>query len=170
MGADSAGVNVDTFDIRIRDDSKVFAIGQDNTQMLLGFTSSFRMGQLLRFSLKVPTQPKGIDNYQYLCTYFIDSVRTCLSNGGYTRIECNQEVGGTFLLGFNGSIYTIDQDFQVGISNPNVDAVGSGSYYALGSLYTTQKIKDPQKRIKIALQAASTYNAGVRPPFRIMSL
>jgi ATP-dependent protease HslVU (ClpYQ) peptidase subunit len=48
IGGDSAGVS--GFDYHIREDQKVF----QNGDMIFGFTSSFRMGQLLQYSLKIP--------------------------------------------------------------------------------------------------------------------
>ena len=43
MGGDSAGVS--NLDIRIRADQKVFKTGE----FIMGFTSSFRMGDLLKY-------------------------------------------------------------------------------------------------------------------------
>ena len=51
MGGDSAGVS--GYDITIRADEKVFK----NGQCVFGFTSSFRMGQLLCYKFKVPVKP-----------------------------------------------------------------------------------------------------------------
>lgn len=60
------------------------------------------------------------------------------------------------------------------IISPLVDeyyATGSGYPYALGALYATNSISDPEQRIKIALEAASKWDSGnVRPPFDIDKL
>lgn len=53
IGGDSAGV--DGLNITIRKDSKVFKINK----FIIGYTSSFRMGQLLRFKLKINNQRKN---------------------------------------------------------------------------------------------------------------
>lgn len=163
IGGDSASLS--GLSKRIREDSKVFKVGD----VLFGFTTSFRVGQLLRFSLTIPPQ-KVEDDYQYLCTDFIDAVRKCLKNGGFTHIKDNQEIGGTFLLGYKGRLYTVDSDFQVGKVTIGFDACGCGEDYALGSLYTTKDLKfNPEERLIKALKAAAQFSAGVAPPFKIIS-
>ena len=57
IGGDSAGVAV--YNMQIRADEKVFK----NGEMVFGFTSSFRMGQLLRFSLILPPKKENQDDY-----------------------------------------------------------------------------------------------------------
>jgi len=51
IGGDSAGVA--GYSITSRADAKVFTVGP----YVMGFTSSFRMGQLLRYGLKAPKPP-----------------------------------------------------------------------------------------------------------------
>jgi len=74
LGGDSAGVS--GLDVTIRKDPKVFK----KDEMVIGYTSSFRMGQLLCFKLKIPKQPSKMDDYEYLCTLFVDAVRKCLKD------------------------------------------------------------------------------------------
>ena len=154
MGGDSAGVS--GLSITIRSDEKVFI----NGPFLLGFTSSFRMGQLLRYKFSVAKQTTNETDVQYMTTTFIDAVRKCFADNGFG----DKDKGGTFLVGYNSTLYTIDSDFQVGIPRDQYDAVGCGCELALGSLHTTRG-KKPEERITKALEAASYFNAGVAPPF-----
>lgn len=161
MGADSAGIA--GLSITIRKDSKVFT----NGPFILGFTQSFRMGQLLRFKLDPPKQTVSQDDYQYMVTDFIDSVRKCFSVNGFGDKEAT--TGGNFLVGYKGRLYTIEKDHQVGIPDVNYDALGCGSDLALGSLHTTAKFDfTPEERITMALEAATAFSAGVEPPFLIL--
>ena len=161
MGGDSAGIA--GLSISIRDDPKVFT----NGPFIIGFTSSFRMGQILRFKFHPPKQTIHQSDYEYMVTDFIDSVRECFSKNGFGDRDAT--MGGTFLVGYKGKLYTIEKDHQVGIPNTPYDAVGCGADLALGSLYTTQGSKlSPEERITLALKAASAFNAGVAPPFLIM--
>lgn len=157
MAGDSAGVA--GLNITIRDDSKVFA----NGPFIMGFTTSFRMGQLLRFKFSPPVQ-KDNDDYKYMVTHFIDEARKCFQDNGYK----DGRTGGSFLVGYKGKLYDIDDDFQVGIDNAGYSAVGCGANIALGSLFST-KGKAPKERLKIALEAASKFSAGVAPPFRYVN-
>jgi hypothetical protein len=83
MGGDSAGTS--DLNIRSRKDVKVF----EKDKMLIGYTSSFRMGQLLRFKFTRPPLKEGKDVYEYMCTDFIDEVRNLFKNQGYAKVENN---------------------------------------------------------------------------------
>lgn len=158
IGGDSAGVA--GYAITVRSDVKVFR----NGPYVMGFTTSFRMGQLLRYSF-APPKPTG-DLDAFMVTTFVDSARDCLREGGWLTRESEQESGGSFLVGAAGRLFQIDPDFQVGHSSDDYLAVGCGSDIALGSLHTTQGLK-PKARIHLALDAASHHSAGVCPPYTI---
>ncbi len=164
IGGDSAGVS--WLDIRIRVDEKVFV----NGPMIFGFTSSFRMGQLLRYSLSIPEQlPSCTDDYKFMCTSFIDAVRQCLKTGGYAKVKDGEELGGTFLVGYRGKLYRVDGDFQVGRSTQTYDACGCGEAYALGALAAGDSGIPAKERIERALEIAAKFSAGVAPPFFVLS-
>ncbi|HVS71340.1 MAG TPA: hypothetical protein VHQ47_08815 [Phycisphaerae bacterium] len=158
MGGDSAGVT--GWDIQIRADPKVFVRGE----FVIGFTTSFRMGQLLRFGLNVTPKPESVGDYEYMVTHFVPAVRQCLKDGGFATREKEQEQGGTFLVGYRGHIYSIHDDYQVADVVENYCAVGCGASYALGALYASTE-KNTRKRAEAALNAASRFSAGVRAPF-----
>ena len=105
MGADSAGVS--GYQLQTRTDAKVFV--HDN--MVIGFTSSFRMGQLLHYAFTPPPRALGVDLHHYMVVDFIDAVRECLRDGGYARKEDEQEQGGNFLVGYAGQLFVIEHDY-----------------------------------------------------------
>lgn len=166
MGADSASVS--SLDIRIREDSKVFKVGG----MIMGFTTSWRMGQLLRYSLRLPEHKGEKDDFEYLCTDFIDAVRKCLKLGGYAKEINNEESGGVYLVGYRGKLYRVDSDFHVGRIINGYDACGCGEYYALGALMVLhEEFRDnvpPEAIVTRALEAAAHFSAGVSPPFTVI--
>lgn len=167
IGGDSAGVA--GLSLTIRADAKVFtksdALGN---QFAFGFTSSFRMGQLLRYSLSIPNLMPTADLERYLNTEFINSVRQTLKDGGYARAKEGEEIGGTFLLAVQARLFKIDSDYQVGEPLQPYDACGCGEDIALGSLFSTQG--EPLQRLETALNAASQFSAGVRPPFHYVEI
>ena len=57
IGGDSAGIA--GYDLMIRHDEKVFV----NQQFIMGYTTSFRMGQILRYSFKPPVQQKSMTDH-----------------------------------------------------------------------------------------------------------
>ena len=133
----------------------------------MGFTTSFRMGQLLRFKFKAPYHKSEMDTYEYMVTEFVDAVRQCLKDGGYAQIKHGEETGGSFLVGYRGELFAIDGDYQVGRPRDAFDAVGCGADIAKGSLFTSRRLVDlrPEERLRDALMAAEQFSAGVRGPF-----
>jgi hypothetical protein len=163
IGADSAGVG--GLGLTIRADEKVFTKGD----FIMGFTSSFRMGQLLRYSLKPPVYHSDVDTFEYMVTDFINAVRDTLKAGGYAQKDKEVEQAGVFIVGFKGKLYKIDSDYQVALSSLPFDACGCGDDIALGAMYSNSHL-DPVKRINQALEAAEQFSAGVRRPFIVKSI
>jgi ATP-dependent protease HslVU (ClpYQ) peptidase subunit len=143
LGGDSAGSN--GFGIHTRRDPKVFK----NGEFVIGYTTSFRMGQLLRFSFAQPDVKEGIDPYEYMVKAVVPAIMR------------------VFLIGWRGGLYRIEEDFQVAVEGHDFAAVGSGMYVAEGALYATREHPGitPMERLRIALEAAVEFNAGVRGPF-----
>lgn len=163
IGGDSAGVA--GYELTVRSDQKVFR----NGPMLFGFTSSFRMGQLLRYRLQVPEHDSCVDVDKWMATTFIDAVRTCLRDHGFAKKNQEQESGGTFLVAYRGRLFNIADDYQVGVPLDGFDAVGCGGEVARGALFACSRLSG-RKRIALALQAAERFSAGVRGPFHIVAL
>jgi hypothetical protein len=164
MGADSAGVA--GIDLTIRADQKVFT----NGEFLIGFTSSFRMGQLLRYAFKPPKYyAEEKDLYAYMVTDFVNAVRTCLKGGGYAQSDKGEESGGFFLVGVRGRLFKIESDYQVGESVLPYEAIGCGEAYALGVFSVTHTVH-PEDRIRLALSSAESFSAGVRGPFIVLKI
>jgi len=165
MGSDHAASDDKTGWILSRKEPKCFKVGQ----YAIAFTDSFRMGQILQYSWTPPkyTPTKtnsGLD--KFMRTKFIDSVKAAFKDGGYGSIGgSDEDTGGIFIVGLEGRIFTIDEDFHVGENVVNYMAEGSGGQVALGALYATKNQKNPKLRLKAALEAASEFNMAVAPPF-----
>lgn len=163
VGGDSAGVS-SRYSLEVRNDPKVFI----NGPFIVGFTTSFRMGQLLHYSFVPPKHPKKMDIDSYMNTIFIDAVRKCMKAGGYSSVNNNTEEGGCFIVGYRGRLFIIDNDFQVGMPHAPYTAVGCGHDLCKGSLHATQGTNiESQTRVRMALEAAEQFSGGVRRPFVI---
>jgi ATP-dependent protease HslVU (ClpYQ) peptidase subunit len=163
IGADSAGVS--GWDVSIRADRKVFL----NSGFIMGFSSSFRMGQLLAVKLSPPRYHADTDLWRYMVGEFVEAARACLRAGGFSRVDNQVESGGDFLVGFRGRLFRVESDFQVGESVEGFDAIGAGQSYALGSLTETGHI-DPGERVLRALRSAARFSLGVKGPFHVEEL
>lgn len=165
IGGDSAGVS--GFDLRVRQDEKVFI----KNNMVFGFTSSFRMGQILRYSFSIPDHFPNKEDYAYLCTDFIDALIKCFKDNEYATKKDGEVTGGCFLVGYKGQLYRIENDFQVAKVRQNYDSCGCGENYALGALRALEEIsKEPVTLVLHALSVAEYFSAGVRGPFTVVSI
>lgn len=164
VGADSASVAGWTS--RVTRLPKVFRRGP----FLIGYTTSFRMGQLLEHALAVPPQAatEG-DDMRFMVNVFVENARQLLKERGVSKIESNAESGGQFLVGYRGRLYSVQSDFQVNQMADGFDAVGSGAEYALGALAALKSLR-PVARLKKALAISSHFNMGVSPPFFVKAL
>lgn len=164
MGADSAGTN-EYKELQLRADAKVFHLGP----FLIGCTTSWRMNQLIRYTLKIDV-PRPVENsfvHQFMATTFVDSVRDVLKAGGWIEKDKDRESGGTFLVGFQGRLFSVYDDFSVSEEIAEYEACGCGEQIARGSLYSTNG-HPPKVRVKMALAASERFSAGVRGPFNIL--
>lgn len=180
MGGDSAAVS--RWDMTRTRLKKVFRRGT----FLVGYTTSFRMGQLLQYRLAVPKREGGMDPLEYMATVFVDAVRACLKEGGVAKIENAVEEGGSFLVGYEGVLYHLESDFQVNYSQDGFMAVGCGAPYALGALHQPRVVvvpetfpmlssenskaqtdADPALSVYMALASAGHFSIGVSAPYYV---
>ena len=165
IGGDSLGSS--TYKKVIRADQKIFI----KNDMIFGFTSSYRMGQILRYSFVPPKRlHEDSDDMTYLVNKFIPDLIKCYDFYGYLTKKENVAIGGVFLLGYKEKLYKIEGDFQVGESTDDFDACGCGEDFALGSLYSTKDFTNPELRIQTAINAAAEFSPGVGGTNLILSI
>ena len=166
VGGDRCGASTTTKTVMAN--SKVFKL--DN-RFVVGYTSSFRYGQLLQFHVKCPKQKPKQTDMEFMVNTFVDTLRTMLKQHGYLRINSNREEIGTCIVAYKGNMYEIQDDLAVLQHAFEYVCVGSGTYHAEGSLFTREGlIEDPKQRIIMSLQAASTFCPGVSGPYDIIKL
>lgn len=164
MGSDSAGVD-GAYNLTIMRQPKVFK----NGQYLLGYTTSFRMGQLLQHVLQPPELPSDEDLFGFMVSKFTETVRKCFLDGGFSKVDSNRHTGGTFLVGARGRLFRIEDDFQVQESTRLYEACGCGAQYAMGAMWAMCD-HQPLLRIKRALSASNEFSAGVCGPWHVESI
>lgn len=163
IGGDSLGSNGHLK--VVRNDMKVF---KPNKHTVSGFTTSYRMGQLLMYN---PTLFEDINDMKDMVTEFIPRIQELFDDNGYSKTYGNGEKeGGVFLVGIKDELYKVDSDFQIAMTSHNFDACGCGEEFALGSLFTTEDSDlTPEDRILSALVSAETFSTGVQRPFYIIN-
>lgn len=161
IGADSAAVA--GLEVRATSLPKVFRVGE----FIIGYTSSFRMGQILQHHLEIKPQGEESD-MEYMVRSFAESVRKALKDKGFMVVKDSQEEGGTFLAGYNGQLYEVNSDLQVNQYRDGLAAVGCGGAYAFGALYVSVSDSlSPETCIQRALETAAYFSGGVIPPFTV---
>jgi len=135
-------------------ESKVFK----NGEFLIGYTSSFRFGQILEYEFCPPNRLEGLKDKEYIVKYFIKELRKCLEENKYTSQDSKGE-SGICLLGYRGNLYKIQSDFSILQSAYGYDACGSGDLICLDALGILKDLDiSPKDKVIKAIEIASLHN------------
>lgn len=150
---------------------KVFK-SQDSNKMIMGFSGSVRDLNLLTYAKNlIDKRDEPNIDHKYMVTHFIPNIMKLFKNGERNGVYNNiSEIESYFLIAYKDKLWTIEGNYSVFENMSNYTAIGSGVYYALGSLETTKDMDmSPIEKIHKALQVASTFAPGVAPPFYIIN-
>jgi ATP-dependent protease HslVU (ClpYQ) peptidase subunit len=151
FGADKA--LSDAYTMRKISYNKIFKKGK----YILGYTGSPRLGQLLEHVIELPEPPKSGANLHFIVSSFIESVRKGLKEYGFSEVDNNKEKGGIFIIGIDGEIFKVYNDFQVSTYENNVICCGSGEDYAEATMEALKDIFPPKERIAKAIEIAGKF-------------
>lgn len=165
IGADSAASS-DNLVVE-RSDEKVFQVNE----YLVGIAGSFRMGNLLRYSIlpAIESQHQDVDNETFIHTSFINTIQEGFNSFKFSYREQEEAFGGIFLVGYRGTLFAVHDDFHIGTYKDNYAALGSGREYCYGSLYSTKSLPS-KERVLTALGASVKYCPTVSDPFVVKSI
>jgi len=149
--------------------SKVFR----NGPYLMGYTTSFRMGQVLEHSFTPPIPTIGSPcDMKFMVNQFVRKLRQTFKDTGIASKDKEVEGGGIFLVGHRmnptkrGVLYRIQEDYALIECVYPYDACGCGSELIMGSMFGTDLIiDDTETKLHTALKAAAEFSGGVRGPF-----
>lgn len=170
LGADSASVDQESLAVDVVREAKVFTRGE----FVIAFAGPWRAGQILRhaFYPNVRTDLKTDEGYMVL--EVVEHIRRLFHKHGFEIEQDEESAAGGFelLIGYHGKLFKVEDDLHVERSTLPYNAIGCGSDYALGSMYTSGQYDAlapfPRLRIELALEAAAKHNAGVAPPFTVI--
>jgi hypothetical protein len=164
LGADSMAGEFTYWTAGEHAEPKVFRVGP----YVIGFTSSFRMGDLLRYHLALPDPPARA-SHKHMVTKVVPAVRALFRAHGFATTKEGAEVGGDFLVGVSGALYRVSSDHQVSRSRYGYAAVGSGAQTALGALSAIANPRRARESLRAAPEAAARHSMGVRGPWRFIA-
>jgi len=142
-----------------------------SAEAVIGISGSMN-GYALKYInlLDRATLLEGTLDYEYMVTGFIEKYKEALSNTN--AVSIGQD--GSFLnqsssmLVYRDQIYALESDFSVFVPSTDYYSVGSGSTYALGSLYSTKGLPAVE-RLYMALQSSIEFAVGCDKPIIILN-
>jgi hypothetical protein len=141
--------------------------------MIFGCAGELRELQLLEYGTAIPPMKENQLIPEYIILDLVKAFKEALHSGGSLEDIDNIERsdGTTLLMGFDGRLFNFDPRFAFTEHDEGFMAIGSGRSYALGSLYSTQKLDmSSEDRIKLALESAENYNAYVEGEYDIVKI
>lgn len=165
LGSDAAMATSDF--IAAMAGSKLVELDTLRSKLALGYTTSFRFGQILQYEVSPPTDSRN-DAHEYLIRDFVPAVRTGLEGAGWLKKKDDREEIGDALIGYRGRLFALRSDLSVQETRDGLDAVGSGCAYAFGAMRAALALGvEPQRALVAGLDAAAHFNPYVLGPFDI---
>jgi len=165
IGADSAASGNNR--VVGRKDKKIFV----RKNITFGFAGSFRVGQLLKYQLRIPKKQSNIGDAEYIFNVLIAEIIYLLRKN---KLIKNNEMDCTLVIIYNDRIYKVDSDFQNEVTLDDYTAIGDGADVALGALYisyrVTGSLQFPNAIVKSALEASAKFCTTVAPPFNLLEI
>lgn len=185
MGSDSAATD-DNGNLEVQREPKIFTLlvpvtGRPgcgaSSGMLVGFAGSFLVAQAIRWGLKVPAYHRGEPLMKYLVTRFVPAAKAAVIKALGEPKEEPVFRDASFLIGFQGHLFTLESNGQLLETIHGYGSVGSGASVALGAMWAsiaaggrsgaTEARQAPWATLEDGLHAAEYFCSGVRRPFHI---
>lgn len=159
---------------------KVFVVGDGN--YAIGVTGTPRMDQILRYHVDWPEPGDKNKAAETVITKVVPAIRKTFAEHGFTWKENERESGGEFIILFQGLIFQIFSDFQVGSSADGHMATGCGGYAATVAMDVAMKMLPDNDKFPANLEEDMTTcamhvcrsvarrNAGVEGPFKCIKM
>ena len=129
---------------------------------IYGYAGDLGIGQLMHV-IDLPIVEDKDDPYLLIMNELIYTLHERID-----KFINNDEPQADFLIGCKGRLFELDTSAW-GIAEVQETAIGSGSQFCLGSLYSSID-KDPIDRIGLALGASITYSTTCQGPIDILYL
>jgi hypothetical protein len=154
-------------------ESKLWRLGD----IVMGLSGPVRASQAIRHNLVVPVPDRDGLTAAWMATDMVAAVRQALAQSGNGL----PDETWSLLMGVGNELWCLDASMAVTRSHHGFFAIGSGSDWALGSLFTTQVIGteveggapsphlEPEARLYMALAATAEYSFQTAPPFDILN-
>lgn len=143
-----------------------------NGDFLIGISGSGRAHGLLKYAFVPPDHPASLTDLEFLNQIFVTELRKQMDAYGFLKNVNGIDSLKNFaaLLGYNGELYFIEDDLQVGQTVNDINACGAGGTAARAAMLAQPASVKPVARIKKALHVAEYMSTKVRSPFTVLSI
>lgn len=132
---------------------------------LFGYSGNGGVGQAVKYNFDFPAI-KILNIDKHMGSVFIPALRSFFEDNKIA-LPPNEEDSSGFLVGIKGKVYEVDTfDFQC--VEYEMVSIGSGSGYAMGSLYSTSNLS-PVDRITTSINSAIEYSPSCLGPVDILT-
>lgn len=140
---------------------KVFHVGD----FILGYTTSFRMGQILQYSWTPPKKSLDDNDDYYIYKIVVDSIKKCFEDNGFGHKPKAELETGNFLIGWNGRLFEMQSNLSL-MEHSEFASVGCGCYHATAAMKTMKLLgfmedEYPEVIMQKALLVAANSVTGV---------
>lgn len=170
VGADSLAT-AQNFYKELRRDDKIFRAGPSE-EYVVGFSSSYRGGQIIRYNMEWPAFPDIKSDDDVLRFFVCEIVPVMQRTFEYHWTNKDSEDEFECIIAVGEHFVVITDDMQVAMVHDFV-AIGSGASVAMGALEVLTKGTErlspggPERIVLAALAAAEKHTAAVAKPFVI---
>lgn len=142
-----------------------------NKGYVFGVAGDFRAVNIVSHVFDPPSPPlkRGHDLDVFMSAKFVPSLRGCFEKSYYGK---EGEHGSLLIVVVNGVVYEIGGNYDCLRDDVGLYAIGSGSAYAMGSLFESESekrtLKNAKDRALSAVQVATLLDSGTGEPIRIL--
>ena len=159
-------------DSRVADNGKVYTHpemlkAKQRGNYIIGGAGDYRALQVVLHGWKPPlVTAKAKENlYEFVINKVAPSLKTALSDAGIDFNKGSENSDDKFelelIISINGTLFELDSDFAVAMTDTGFYAIGSGGDYALGALHAGTTVLE-------AMEIAARINNGTSAPFHII--
>ena len=139
LAGDKAGSN--GFSGHLSKEPKVFT----NGDFMIGYTTSFRMGQILNHLWTAPKRKVDQNTVKYLYVDVIPSIMECFDDHNFGDSKENKY--GNFVMVYENEIYEVQGDMSMLQHDTDIVCVGSGEYHATAAVRVLLDYEHDDKKI-----------------------
>lgn len=168
FGGDSFCADLEDEIVDLCDTPKVYKCGE----VLIGICGSVKCEGVLEKCAKTHILKRKNVTKDWIKNNFLEILQKEMikSKAIESKNDSIQMPDTTFLIGVQGEILILQDDFSFYRSARKFAAIGLGAPYALGALNALESFNiSPEEKIKLALKTSSEFSYYVREPFHIIA-